>query len=463
MKRMFKTAFLILAALTLLVGCTGNGGDPPDTGGQTGDTGDNGQSGQTNETPPANGGGSSDDNTLFFYTAQNPVYEDEANFERLIGQFIRKKFPDIELKHVHWNDGTRYEDLIAKGTIPDIVFEQVRRNTARMIKKFEMEYDMSDLIKQYNFDTSKLDQASMEVIKVASDGKLYSLPFELSDFVLVYNKDIFDKYGIDYPKDGMTYDQAYDLAVKLTRQDGDITYKGYQQHPSHYMMYNQLSEPALDPNEDKGALDSETWLKIVNNIRRFYEIPGNQFTTTGDFPKGQMAMSVDVLENVLKWSVEYPDLNFDMASVPVFPEAAGAKYQPNLNGLFITKQSTKKELAFEVIQYLLSEEVQIERAKEAIIGPLDTPAVREAFAQNIPQMSSKHTDALFALKSAVPAPRKPGLTFINPPIAQVFQPNIFEQSKDSATALRIVNEAINKALAETKAAIEAGGDGTVYQ
>ncbi|MFC0330326.1 ABC transporter substrate-binding protein [Paenibacillus sepulcri] len=460
MNKLFISALLVILTLTSIAGCTGsnNGGGTPEQSNTAENPGT-----ENTPTTPDDTGGEADDNTLFFYTAQNPVYEDEANFDRLIGQYIKKKFPDITLKHVHWNDGTRYEDLIAKGTIPDIVFEQVRRNTSRMVKKFKLEYDMSDLIKQYNFDISKLDPASMEVVKTASDGKIYSLPFELSDFVLAYNKDIFDKYGLDYPKDGMTYDEAYELAKKLTRQDGDITYKGLQQHPSHYMMYNQLSEPSLDPNEDKGAMDSDNWLKIVNNIRRFYEIPGNQFTTTSDFPKGQMGMSVDVLENVLRWSVENPDLNFDIASVPVFPEAPGAKYQPNLNGLFITQQSKHKELAFEVIQYLLSDEVQAERAKEAIIGPLSSDVVQQAFAQNIPQMSSKHTEALFALKSAMPAPRKPGLTFINPPVQQVFQPNIFEQSKDSATALRVVNEMINKQLAETKAAIEAGGDGTAYQ
>ncbi|MFC5653634.1 ABC transporter substrate-binding protein [Paenibacillus solisilvae] len=460
MKKVLISALAAGIAVTSLAACTNNNtnttNEEPNTAGNP----------ETTNNAPANestGATTSDDNTLFFYTAQNPVYEDEANFDRLIGQYIKKKFPDLTIKHVHWNDGTRYEDLIAKGTIPDIVFEQVRRNTSRMVKKFKMEYDMSDLIKQFNFDTSKLDPASMEVVKTASDGKIYSLPFEMSDFVLAYNKDIFDKYGLDYPKDGMTYDQVYELAKKLTRQDGDITYKGYQQHPSHYMMYNQISEPSLNPNEDKGAMDSDTWLKIVNNIRRFYEIPGNQFTTTSDFPKGQMGMSVDVVENVLKWATDFPDLNFDLVSVPVFPEASGSKYQPNLNGLFITQQSKHKELAFQVIQYLLSDEVQAEREKEAIIGPLNVPAVQQAFAQNVPQMKDKHVQALFALKSAMPAPRKPGLTFINPPVAQVFQPNIFEQSKDSATALRVVNEMINKQLAETKAAIAAGGDGTAYQ
>ncbi|MBW7458859.1 extracellular solute-binding protein, partial [Paenibacillus sepulcri] len=422
-----------------------------------------GQTSGTAEGSNASDGTDSGDNELFFYTAQNKTYEDEASFDRLIGQYIRKKFPDITLKHVHWNDGTRYEDLIAKGTIPDIVLEETYRNTHRMIEKFGLEYDMSDMVKKYNFDIKQLDPGSMEKTKTASDGKLYALPFELNDYVLVYNKDLFDKYGVDYPKDGMTYDEIYALAQKMTRQDGDITYKGYQQHPSHYMYYNQLSEPVLDPNEDKGDLDSPEWLKIVNNIRRFYEIPGNQFTTTTDFPKGQMAMSVDVIENVLNWSVDYPDLNFDIASVPVFPEAPAYKYQPNANGLFITKESKHKDLAFQVIQYLLSDEVQEARSRDALISPLNSEAVQQAFAQNIPQMKDKHTAGIFALKSAMPASRKPGLTFINPPVQQVFQPNIFDQSKDSSTALRVVNEMIDKQLAETKAAVEAGGDGTQYQ
>ncbi|MDQ8737949.1 hypothetical protein [Paenibacillus sp. LHD-38] len=95
--------------------------------------------------------------------------------------------------------------------------------------------------------------------------------------------------------------------------------------------------------------------------------------------------------------------------------------------------------------------------------PLNDSKVQQAFAQNVPQLKDKHTAGIFALKSAMPAPRKPGLTFITPPVQQVFQPNIFEKSKDSATALRVVNEMINKQLAETKAAIEAGGEGTQYQ
>ncbi|WP_199614048.1 ABC transporter substrate-binding protein [Paenibacillus alkalitolerans] len=466
MKKLFLAAIAIALVIVGSTGCFGGDAAPPGT--EATDNNPDGSSAEASENTSE--GGNTDttvnrtsDNVLFFYTAQNKIYEEEENFEKLIGQYIRKKFPDIQIKHVHWNDGTRYEDLIAKGTIPDIVLEQVRRNTTRMIVRFGMEYDMSDLIKKYNFDTGALDPAMLGVSKLASDGKLYSLPFENDEFVLVYNKDIFDKYGQDYPHVGMTYEEAYELAKTMTRQDGDVTYKGWQQHPSHYMMYNQLSEPALDPNDDKASLTTDTWVKIVDNMRRFYEIPGNQFTSTSEFPRGRMAVSVDTLENVTKWSREYPDLNFSFGAVPVFPEAPNSKYMPNLNGLFITKQSNKKDLAFQVISYLLSEEVQMARAKDALIGPMMNETVVQAFAQNVPELQGKDVQNVFALKPAVPKARKPGLTFINPNVWGVFQNHIFEESKDTPTALRLIEEAMTQQIDETIQLKEAGGDWWKYQ
>ncbi len=401
--------------------------------------------------PQTNKISESADNELFIFTGDqlfNKRYTKEENFDKLIGQFIRKRFLDIKIKHVQWdNPGRRYENLIAAGTIPDIILEDARRNTYRSIRKNNLEWDMTELVKKYNFDTGKLDPAWLRQSVNSSDGKLYSLPFEGSDYLLYYNKDIFEKFGVDYPKPGMTYDEIYELAKKLTRQEGEITYKGFQQHPAYYMTYNQLSEPALDPEEDKASMVSD--VKIVDNLRRFYDIPGNQFTTVKDFPRGHMAMAVDVEESLVGW-MQTKNLNFDVTSVPVFAEAPEAKYQPYSVGAFITNQSQKKDLAFQVIAYLLSEEVQIERAKQGISSPLLSPAVQQAYGQGLPELKGKNLQSLFALKSAMPAPRKPGLTFIDPKTSSVFEPLIFKESKDSQTALRMVQDQMNEAIQEAK-------------
>lgn len=397
------------------------------------------------------------DNELFIFTAWPAYYVKEENFEKQIGQLVKKKFPDIKLRHMAWdNPGRRYEDLIAAGTIPDIIFDDVRRNTYRQVRRFKLEYDMTELVKKYDFDTGKLNPADMQHVINASDGKLYSLPFSSNEWVLVYNKDIFDKFGVEYPKDGMTWDEAYEKTKQLTRQDGDITYKGFQMNPAHYMKFNQLSAPALDPNEDKASMTSDKWAKLVDNIRRFYDIPGNQLVETSGFSKGNIAMIVDSLENATKIISGNKNINFDFASVPVFPDAPQSKFQPNTNGMFITNQSSKKDLAFQVIAYILSPEFQIELSKQGVVTPLMDPAVQQAYGQAVPEWKGKRVQSLFALKSAVPAPRKPGLTFIDANTDMVWK-LIATESKDSQTALRMTNDAMNKAIQEAKEIEKQGG------
>ncbi|MBD0378640.1 ABC transporter substrate-binding protein [Paenibacillus sedimenti] len=397
------------------------------------------------------------ENELFIYTAWPAFYVKEDIFEKQIGQLLKKKFPDVKIKHVAWdNPGRRYEDLIAAGTIPDIIFDEVRRNSYRQVGRFKMEYDMTDLIKKHNFDTGRLNPSDMQRSIAASEGKLYSLPFNNNEWVLVYNKDIFDKFGVEYPKDGMTWDEAFEKTQKLTRQEGEVTYKGFQMNPAHYMRFNQLSEPGLDPNEDKAAMTSDNWVKIVNNIRRFYEIPGNQLVKTNQFSKGNVAMIVDSLENATRLINENKSINFDVSSVPVFPETPKSKFQPNTNGMFITNQSTKKDLAFQVIAYLLSPEYQIELSKQGVITSLMDPAVQQAFAKDLPEWNGKHTQSLFYLNSAKPPLRKPGLTFIDTNSDSVWN-LIAKESKDSQTALRMTNDSMNKNIQEAKELEKQGG------
>ncbi len=65
--------------------------------------------------------------------------------------------------------------------------------------------------------------------QVTIDGNLYELPFRSDIWVLFYNKDIFDKAGVDYPTNDMTWDQYDALARSVT----DTT-PGAEVYGSHY-------------------------------------------------------------------------------------------------------------------------------------------------------------------------------------------------------------------------------------
>lgn len=439
MKRIARKSLFAALSLSLLAGCTIGGPDSEPV---------------AEDNPPA----ASPENELFIYTVYPAFYVKEDVFEKQIGELIKKKFPDVTVKHVHWdNPGRRYEDLIAAGTIPDIIIDNTRMNVQRYIIDNDLHYDISDLIKKYNFDTSKLNPGLMAQMRnLSPEGKIYGLPFNNNDFVLFYNKDIFDKFGVDYPKDGMTYDEIYELAKKLTRVEGEITYKGFSQNPGHYMNYNQLSLSPLSLTEDKASLSTPEWKKVVDNLRRFYEIPANQFDTVETFAtKANIAMAVATVDHIVSFHEQNKNLNFDVVSVPSFSDAPNTRYQPNVYSMYITKQSTKKDLAFQVMAAILSEENQIELAKEGVIVPLETEPVKEAFGQNLPQMRGKNTKAIFHGQTAMPpAARAEGLVWYDVPMQNVFAPLIFKESKDSVTALRMIEEQSTKEIATKKAAAE---------
>ena len=48
------------------------------------------------------------------------------------------------------------------------------------------------------------------------DGKSSFLTKDYSPLAIYYNKDLFDKAGVPYPKDGWTWEDFQDTAVKLT-------------------------------------------------------------------------------------------------------------------------------------------------------------------------------------------------------------------------------------------------------
>jgi multiple sugar transport system substrate-binding protein len=121
--------------------------------------------------------------------------------------------------------------------------------------------------------------------------------------------------------------------------------------------------------------------------------------------------------------------------------------------MYISKQSTKKDQAFNVMTYLLSEEMQVELSKEGIIGPLQTQAVKEAFGKNLPQMKGKNIESIFYGKYAAATPaRAPGLTYHLVNTQGVFAPLIFNESKDTVTALRITEERETKSIVTEKTA-----------
>ncbi|MDF2726107.1 MAG: extracellular solute-binding protein family 1 [Paenibacillus sp.] len=186
--------------------------------------------------------------------------------------FIQKKYPNVTFKVLGGNN-EKVPDLVAAG----VKFDLIQSTAPELIIDNGLQDDLTDLIKKYNYDLNKLEPAVLDLIKLIGDGKIYGFPNGVATVALFYNKTLFNKFGVSYPTSGMTWDQVFELAKRLTRNEGGVQYQGFVDYTSYIANANQMSQGYVDPKTGKATLNNDNWRKFMDNFIRFYTIPGNIF------------------------------------------------------------------------------------------------------------------------------------------------------------------------------------------
>lgn len=420
---------LIVSGMALVGGC--GGGEPKAPAAE----------------PPAAGKSAPVPVKLTFFSAQGAALDAFGAVD-----LLKAKFPHITLEVINSQPGQRYADLIAAGTLPDIIYESNSLSRGSIIAN-NFQYDLDELVKKNKFDLNRFEPNVLQQARYSnSEGKLYGLPYSVNRYALVYNKDLFDKFGVTYPKDGMIWDETYNLAQKLTRLDGAVPYQGFAMNtPGNYMLNNQLSLDPLHEKEDKANVQTDGWKLLFGNLRRFYEIPNTKISNT-NFVDGQLAMMASAL-SVTQYNqfAQNPQLSWDMVSVPTFKEAPNTGFKPAGLSMFITQTSKHKEEAFNVAAYLVSEEFQTVFARNGGGTTLSSEKVRAAAGQDVSALKGKNTKALYYYPLAPSSPpRADHLTNVTVNFTNSFS-KMIENNTDINTVLRALDEEINKSIAEAKA------------
>ncbi|MDF2714629.1 MAG: extracellular solute-binding protein family 1 [Paenibacillus sp.] len=362
---------------------------------------------------------------------------------------VKKKYPHITLQPVLRGPGKLPGELVAAGSFPDLIYQSTPWYAELL--DLNLLHDLNDLVKKNKLDLAKLDPLAIDAIKMwGAKGELYALPFYRNFGVLYYNKDLFDKFGVSYPKDGMTWEEAAELARKVTRTDGGTEYRGLDASGT-YEGVSQMSANFVD-GAGKANLEAESFVAALNNLKTIYGIPGNKRgKNMQDFYKGTVAMSAfwNVLGNFEDMYKKGTPMNWDMVSMPTYKQAPGRSYQVDSHNLSISTLSKHKEAAFQVIAYLTSKEVQAEIVKDGYVSALTDPELEKTFGSNMQALKGKNIQAIFKLKSA---PLYKVTKY--DPIAQEFLEKalneVITDGKDVNTALREANEKANQKIEQGK-------------
>ncbi|TMV51367.1 carbohydrate ABC transporter substrate-binding protein [Paenibacillus mesophilus] len=442
---MFKKRMMLLLACMVTAGslaaCSNGGGD-----GKAGEpSGDKGTTAKDITKDPAE--------VVFYSNNGDPV----ESFDYRFGNSLRKKFPNWTIKYIQRaGTGTNLDELLANGTKFDIFFQSIGNFEAQAFPA-GIQYDMTELIKSQKVDLSRLDQSVVDAVKQASGGKLYGLPIFTSNLVTYYNKTLFDKFGVPYIKDGITWTEMVETSKRLTRLESGMQYFGFTHSPAHTMRMNPLSIPNVDLASETPTINKDDrWKKY---FQTYYlepmRVPGyldgmkkiNKIPDINMFVKDQNVGMYGYLSSLIYvWEQELKSLNWDIVSFPTVDKGIGSQSYPSYFGM--TNMVRNKEATMEVLKYMISDEFQSEMARKGIMPVLSSDAVKKELGKDSPY-KDRNWNAVFYNKFApIPAKAPYDAEMVNQYVTA--GNNIALDKMDINTALRSADEAAVKKVQEYK-------------
>jgi len=193
-----------LAALGAVL-VTACGGSSPDNSGQP--------AALDNATPP-----SKPVEVSFWHGFTAGANQDATNY-------LVQKFNDAHRGEIHVtasNAGATYDDVYAKvkagiqaNQLPTMV--QIYDIATRFMIDSKAVTPVQSFIDRDRYSTADLEPNILGYYQI--NGKLYSMPWNVSTPLLYYDKDAFQAAGLDPSKPPQTLDEIRDAAVKLTKKD----------------------------------------------------------------------------------------------------------------------------------------------------------------------------------------------------------------------------------------------------
>ncbi|WP_028547463.1 ABC transporter substrate-binding protein [Paenibacillus sp. UNC451MF] len=377
--RSYAAALAAFMAVGSLIGCSNGGTKQASTG-----------SPEQNQSTPAP---AKQEEPVKLLMAQKWSEINDADFQKLIVEPLQQKYPYIQIEMLK---GENIKEMIAAGTVPDLVATWV--NLIPDYQELGLVEDMTPLIKKHNLDLNRFETTYLDTIRGYDKSGLVALPYDSNFNVIYYNKDIFDKFGVDYPKDGMTWEDTIQLAKRVSREEQGVRYRGLEAE-GYGKLALQIALPSV--KDGKSNFNNEPWKQILELSKKINSIPSNE-AVPNVHPRNQfmkdrnLAMFATGNNFNLLQSDSAKGLNWDIAQYPSYPD------KPNVAGMvdehvaFVSKTSKHKDEAFKVIEILTSDAVQKKMTRASgKLSVLKDNSIRRELGADMPVLQGKHLDAIF--------------------------------------------------------------------
>ncbi len=231
-------------------------------------------------------------------------------------------------------------------------------------------------------------------------GKLMSLPLYGGTRALLYNKEIFDFFGVAYPTEGMNHADLLEMAKKLTGEMNGKQVYGYGTRATTSEQYLNFvwnyGAQIINPETMTPGTDSEAWKKGITDYMAFFEAgttPEGAATMDGtallqSFVNGECAMfiaAVDYAQAIIAEEVEEGATPWSekLAVAPLVGETYATCYT-GADVLAVPATTKNTEAAAKLLNFLMGTEVQATYCKNVGFFPGNTEAAADSYFADDP-------------------------------------------------------------------------------
>ena len=282
---------------------------------------------------------------------------------------FEKENPEIKIDfmHIPQNYFQKIHLLFASNTAPDVIF---------INNLYLPIYANANLLEELTVNQNDFYQQALEAL--SWNGKLYAIPRDVSNLVVFYNKDLFDRKNITYPISEWNFDDFLKTAQKLT--DKNTFGVSFEEDPLFYLPYLMSNGGGILPSEieKKG---SQYGLNFYADLRKKYHVAplkseSASATMAQMFLQQKLGMYISG-----RWMVpklrEEADFDWDVTQ---FPKGTnGSIVQLDASGWAIAKSSKHKEEAQKLVNYLASSKNSEKIATSGLIVPARKDASRSKY------------------------------------------------------------------------------------
>ena len=302
-----------------------------------------------------------------------------AGLQQIADEWTEESGVKVKINVVDWdNYWTLLEAGASGGQMPDVFW--MHSNTAQMYMENDLLLNLDDYIaKDDAIDLANYYEGVVELYNRDDNGSQYALPKDHDTIALLYNKAIFDKYGVEYPTDDWTWEDVRDAAAKITEAGKADGVYGYAINTSNnqdgwYNIIYDYGGQVITDDHKGTTIGSDEAKAGMEMLRQILEVaaPQTVVAETGTDSLFNSGLAAMITQGSWMINTFYKAEHHDDYAWAMLPYAdvngngqcdKGERYSAyNGLGWAAAANTANPDAAYSLISYFCSEKAQKEQA-----------------------------------------------------------------------------------------------------